>query len=138
MCFVSHGAVKLFEKNLQVFNKSSQISGAGNGLGKAMAHEFANRGSTIVVVDVDLEAAQRTCEEIRRDHATAAHSFQVDVSSYGQVEALVERVYNDVGPVDILVNNAGIVGFNFLQDADEGVINRLMDVNVKGTVWVSD
>ncbi|EAT44337.1 AAEL004281-PA [Aedes aegypti] len=113
------------------------ITGAGNGLGKAMAHEFANRGSNVVIVDVDLEAAERTCEEIKRDRTTKAYAFRVDVSSYDQVEAFVDGVHKTVGPVDILINNAGMVSFDFLQDADETNINRMLDVNVKGVIWMT-
>ncbi|XP_029725013.2 17-beta-hydroxysteroid dehydrogenase 13 isoform X1 [Aedes albopictus] len=113
------------------------ITGAGNGLGKAMALEFANRGSNVVIVDVDLEAAERTCAELRRERSVAAYAFRVDVSSYEQVEALVDNVYKNVGPVDVLINNAGVVGFNFLQDADEANINRMIDVNVKSVIWMT-
>lgn len=90
-----------------------------------------------MIVDVDLEAAERTCAELRRERSVAAHAFRVDVSSYEQVEALVDNVYKNVGPVDVLINNAGVVGFNFLQDADEANINRMIDVNVKSVIWVS-
>lgn len=102
-----------------------------------MAHEFASRGSNVVVVDVDLVAAEQTCEELRRKQV-AAYAFQVDVSSYEQVEALAASVHKNVGPVDVLINNAGVVSFNFLRDANEDIINLMIDVNVKGTIWVSD
>ncbi|XP_065090343.1 17-beta-hydroxysteroid dehydrogenase 13-like [Ochlerotatus camptorhynchus] len=123
-------------KPKDVSGQTVLITGAGNGLGKAMAHEFASRGSNVVVVDVDLVAAEQTCEELRRKQV-AAYAFQVDVSSYEQVEALAASVHKNVGPVDVLINNAGVVSFNFLRDANEDIINLMIDVNVKGTIWIT-
>lgn len=117
-------------------NAIFQITGGGNGLGRALALEFATRGCTVIVVDIDLAAAEQTCTELRRKQV-AAYAYRVDVSSYEQVEAMAVDVQKTVGPVDILVNNAGLVHFNFLEDTSTEIANRVIDINVKSHIWVS-
>ncbi|XP_055599663.1 estradiol 17-beta-dehydrogenase 11-like isoform X1 [Uranotaenia lowii] len=112
------------------------ITGGGNGLGKQMATELANRGCNLVIVDIDLAAAESTCEDLRK-HNVSAHPFRVDVSSFADVQNLADTIYRDVGPIDILINNAGLVQFKPLQETSPSEIDRIIDVNVKSNVWMT-
>uniref|UniRef100_A0A1Q3FMU7 Short-chain dehydrogenase/reductase 3 n=1 Tax=Culex tarsalis TaxID=7177 RepID=A0A1Q3FMU7_CULTA len=123
-------------KQKNVHGQTVLITGGGNGLGKALALEFATRGCTVIVVDIDLAAAEQTCTELKRKQV-AAYAYQVDVSSYEQVEAMAIDVQKTVGPVDILVNNAGLVHFNFLEDTSTEIANRMIDINVKSHIWTT-
>ncbi|XP_055599665.1 17-beta-hydroxysteroid dehydrogenase 13-like isoform X3 [Uranotaenia lowii] len=113
-----------------------KITGGGNGLGKAMAAQFAARGCTVILVDIDLAAAERTASELKNVGAEA-YAFRADVSSYEHVAALAIELNSTVGPIDILVNNAGIVNFNSLQNTNEEFAGRILDVNIKSHVWMT-
>ncbi|XP_058815380.1 17-beta-hydroxysteroid dehydrogenase 13-like [Topomyia yanbarensis] len=112
------------------------ITGGGNGLGRALALNFASRGCNVVVVDIDLAAAEQTCAELRRNRVDA-YAYRVDVSSYEQVEALAIDLHKNVGPVDILVNNAALVYFDFLHNTSVEMANRTIDINIKSHVWTT-
>ncbi|ETN61427.1 short-chain dehydrogenase [Anopheles darlingi] len=116
------------------------ITGGGNGLGRAMAHLFAARGAHLVLVDIDLEAAERTCTELKRESGgtTKAWAYRVDVSKYEECRELAVRMERDgCGPVDILINNAGIILFAFVGEASVERENAVMDVNLKSHVWMT-
>ncbi|XP_050094119.1 17-beta-hydroxysteroid dehydrogenase 13-like [Anopheles aquasalis] len=114
------------------------ITGGGNGLGRAMAHLLAARGAHLVLVDIDLEAAERTCAELRCGGTTKAWAYRVDVSRYEECRELAERMERDgCGPVDVLINNAGIILFAFVGEASVERENAVMDVNLKSHVWMT-
>uniref|UniRef100_A0A182MQV8 Uncharacterized protein n=1 Tax=Anopheles culicifacies TaxID=139723 RepID=A0A182MQV8_9DIPT len=114
------------------------VTGGGNGLGRAMAQLLAARGCHLVLVDIDLDAAERTAAEIKQQYGVAARAYRVDVSRYDECRELAERVERDgAGPVDILINNAGLMFFAFVNDPDIERANTVMDVNLKSHVWVS-
>ncbi|XP_053691769.1 17-beta-hydroxysteroid dehydrogenase 13-like [Sabethes cyaneus] len=123
-------------KRKDVSGQTVLISGGGNGLGRALAVEFANRGCNVIVVDIDLAAAEHTCAELRRKRV-AAYAYQVDVSSYEQVQTLADDVHKHIGPVDILVNNAALVYFDFLQNTTPDMASRTIDINVKSHMWTT-
>src|SRR5258706_398366 len=81
--------------------------GEGWGNGKATSVLFAREGATIVAMDVNLSAANETCELIRREGGTCV-SFAGDVSHAADVKALVKSTIDTYGRVDILHNNVGI------------------------------
>uniref|UniRef100_A0A182W7G1 Short-chain dehydrogenase/reductase 3 n=1 Tax=Anopheles minimus TaxID=112268 RepID=A0A182W7G1_9DIPT len=115
------------------------VTGGGNGLGRAMAQLLAARGCHLVLVDIDLEAAERTAEELRQQYGVAARAYRVDVSRYEQCRALAESIERDgAGPVDILINNAGLIFFAFANDPDVERANSVMDVNLKSHVWMTN
>lgn len=105
-------------------------------MGREMALKLAKQGCNIVIVDVNLKAAEQTCEELREKNVSA-YAYKVDVSSYDEVQTLIDTVYREIGPIDILINNAGLIQFTFLNDTTVENVHRLIDVNVKGYIWVS-
>ncbi|XP_053663197.1 17-beta-hydroxysteroid dehydrogenase 13-like [Anopheles marshallii] len=114
------------------------ITGGGNGLGRAMAQLFAARGAHLALVDIDLDAAERTAEELRQQYGVAARAYRVDVSRYDQCRQLADSIERDgAGPVDILINNAGLIMFAFANDSDVERANSVIDVNMKSHVWMT-
>src|SRR5262245_2811412 len=83
------------------------ITGAGSGLGRAIAQRFAEEGARIVVNDLRLAAAQETLAHLK---GGGHRALQADVADSGQVRAMFAEVERDLAALDILVNNAGIAG----------------------------
>jgi NAD(P)-dependent dehydrogenase (short-subunit alcohol dehydrogenase family) len=83
------------------------ITGAGRGIGKAMALAFAHEGADIGFAEIEPESARATAEEIKAEGRRVFFK-SVDVANYSQVQAWVAEVARELGRVDVLVNNAGI------------------------------
>jgi NAD(P)-dependent dehydrogenase (short-subunit alcohol dehydrogenase family) len=109
------------------------ITGAGSGIGRASAKLFAAEGGTVVVADIDLDAARETVEEISSD-STAE---KVDVTDQAQTEALAGRVVDRHQRIDVLFNNAGIAGVGDLAETSAELFDRVMLVNVRGVFLMS-
>jgi NAD(P)-dependent dehydrogenase (short-subunit alcohol dehydrogenase family) len=83
------------------------VTGAGTGLGRAIAQALADEGAAIAVLDVDSAAGERAAEELAND-GVRARAYETDVSHREDVDAAFEAVVGDLGRLDIVVNNAGI------------------------------
>ena len=111
--------------------KTAAITGAGSGIGRAIARRFAQQGAKIAVLELDPEAAQATVEELRTDGASAL-SLPCDVTVEGEVAAAMQCVAEQYGGLDVLVNNAGIGHVGTAESTEEADFDRLFAVNVKG------
>ena len=83
------------------------VTGAGRGMGRAIARELAAEGANVVVAEVDEAGAREVVDEIGRSGGHA-HAITVDVSSVAEVRTLFKETVARFGTVDILINNAGI------------------------------
>jgi 3-oxoacyl-[acyl-carrier protein] reductase len=84
------------------------VTGAGRGIGHAIAVRLANEGARVASVSRSEQNAKRTADEINAARADAARAYAVDVSDHEAVEKIGAKVLEDFGRVDILVNNAGV------------------------------
>ncbi len=108
------------------------VTGAGSGIGRAIARGFAGEGATVVAVDIDEAGAAETARMIG-DAGGAAHSHALDVTDRGACVALAATVAADVGEVSILVNNAGIVRRTTIdKDGAPDDWDAILSVNVDG------
>ncbi|GMA61242.1 glucose 1-dehydrogenase [Alicyclobacillus fastidiosus] len=107
------------------------VTGSGSGIGRAAAIMFAKEGAKVVVVDLDLPAAQETVRRIA-DEGGQAIAIRCDVSDAQDVKTSVERVVEHYGRLDILFNNAGIVLPKYIEEVEEAEWDHLFDINVKG------
>jgi 2-hydroxycyclohexanecarboxyl-CoA dehydrogenase len=112
------------------------VTGAGSGLGRAIAHRLASDGLAVAVLDIDGEAAATVAGEITADGLEAVAYGDVDVSSRAQVDDAVARVRADMGPTLVLVNNAGIAGFREFEKITDEKWDRIMQVNLNGPFYL--
>ena len=92
---------------MKLQDRIALVTGAGSGIGRAIALLFAEEGARVIVNDVRLEAARETLEAMRRG-PSQARVIRADVSDSGQVKAMFAELEGKFGGLDILVNNAGI------------------------------
>ncbi len=110
------------------------VTGAGAGIGRAIAHMLASAGAAIVAADRDGDAAARTAS-MAEEIGAAALASTTDVSRAGDCERMIEAAFERFGRIDVLVNNAGIYPpFPRLPDVDWGTFERTLDVNLKAVL----
>src|SRR5438093_2935921 len=98
----SHGA------NMKLKDKVTLITGAGAGIGRAIALRFAREGARVVVAEIDSHKGQSTVEAIQRSEGTAIF-IRTDVSDESDVKAMAASAANRFGRIDVLVNNAAVL-----------------------------
>jgi len=113
--------------------KTAIVTGAAQGIGKAIATKFAREGARVAVADINVEGAAGVAEAL----GNGALAYRCDVSLPAEVTALHEAVEAATGSLDILVNNAAIVPFIAWDDVDLAHWQKLIDVNLTGTFLMS-
>ena len=108
-------------------NHIAVVTGAGSGIGRAIAVGYAREGARVVVLDVNETAAAETAKEIREAKGNA-ESFALDVTKRDDCVAMAKQIADEIGPVSILVNNAGIARRNGMLGAAEAVISDWEDI----------
>ncbi|MEI6894438.1 MAG: SDR family oxidoreductase [Colwellia sp.] len=110
--------------------KVALVTGGASGIGKSICLRLALKKIKVLVVDLNLEAAQKTVEEIVNNGGIAkAHA--VDVANNPQVLALFKKI-NEEHTIDILINNAGVAHIGNIEQTSESDLDRLFNINVKG------
>ena len=116
-----------------VSRKAGLVTGAGSGIGRATALEFARSGAAVAVLDIDEAAAAETTELIRKDGGEAL-TVVVDIADEASVRAAIDRTVSAYGGLDFAVNNAGVASHNRQLDQltlDE--FERVVRINLAGT-----
>jgi NAD(P)-dependent dehydrogenase (short-subunit alcohol dehydrogenase family) len=113
------------------------VTGAGSGIGRAIAIRLGHDGFAVVVLDLDESAAQAVADELSDLGLEGSAFGGVDVSDRAQVNAAVDRIRTEVGPPVVLVNNAGIPGFKAFLDITDERWDRIMEVNLNGPFYFS-
>ncbi|XP_061848789.1 estradiol 17-beta-dehydrogenase 11-like [Colius striatus] len=130
--------VKLFVpvKRKSVSGELVLITGAGHGVGRATACEFAKRQSRLVLWDINKHGIEDTAAECRRLGATV-QTFVVDCSKREEIYSAAEKVRKDIGDVSILVNNAGVITTADLLSTRDEQIERMFEVNILAHIWTT-
>ena len=113
--------------------RTAVITGAGSGIGRALALELAARGAVLALSDVDPAAAELTAEQCRAAGATA-RSWQVDVADRDAVFAHAQDVVDTFGAVHLVVNNAGVALHGLVRELEHADMRWLMEINLWGVV----
>ena len=115
----------------QLSNQVAVVTGAGRGIGRAIALKFASEGADVVCVSRTAENSEKVALEIRA-LGRRAWAHAVDVSDGAAVGAATAAILTETGRVDILVNNAGVTRDGLLMRMDEADWDTVLDTNLKG------
>ncbi len=113
-------------------NQVAVVTGAGRGIGHAIAVRLAKEGARVASVSRTEANAQRTADEINAARADAAKAYAVDVADHAAVQKAAAQIFEDFGRVDILVNNAGVTrdGLSMRMSLDDW--DTVLNTNLKG------
>src|SRR5690348_16182821 len=117
-------------------NQIAVVSGAGRGIGRAIALRFAAEGADVVCVSRTQENSDKVAVEVR-GLGRKAWAHAVDVADAAAVNAAAEKILADCGKVDILVNNAGVTRDDLLMRMSEADWDAVLNTNLKGAFLVT-
>ena len=121
---------------MKLKDKIALVTGAGHGIGKAIAITLAREGAEVIVNDIDFQSAKETVDKIR-GKGNKALPVYADVSNKREVVKMLERIIKEFGKINILVNNAGIFSSVSLDDMTEEEWDKVMEINLKGVFLCS-
>lgn len=117
-----------------VSGKVAFITGAGQGIGEAIALRLAEDGFAIAVADMNVTSAQAVVEKIEGAGGKAC-MVEVDVADRDSVFAAVEMAVESLGGLDVVINNAGVGPITPIEDITLEIYRRVFDINVGGVLW---
>ncbi len=120
----------------QLENQIAVVTGAGRGIGRAIALKFAGEGADVVCVSRTAENSEKVAAEVRAA-GRQAWAYAVDVASGESVNAAAEKILADPGRVDILVNNAGVTRDGLLMRMTDADWDTVLNTNLKGAFNVT-
>jgi 3-oxoacyl-[acyl-carrier protein] reductase len=115
----------------QLDNQIAVVTGAGRGIGRAIALKFAGEGADVVCVSRTAENSEKVANDVR-SLGRKAWAFAVDVADAKAVAAAGEKILSDAGRVDILVNNAGVTKDGLLMRMSDEDWDTVINTNLKG------
>ena len=119
---------------MSISGKVALVTGAGQGIGRAIALRLANDGADIAIVDVNEGKMKAVADEVRKAGRRAT-TFKADVTKRDEVYAAVDHAEKELGGFDIMVNNAGIAQVQPLADVTPEEVDKILKVNVQGVLW---
>ena len=121
---------------MRLKDKVGIVTGAGRGIGEAIARRLSEEGAKVVISDIDMPAAEEVTRELR-DSGRDALAVRANVADKAEVEAMVKRVVEEFGRIDILVNNAGMSVVGASEELDEQRWRQGIDVMLTGVFFCS-
>jgi 3-oxoacyl-[acyl-carrier protein] reductase len=117
---------------MALLNKVTLVTGGGTGIGRAICLIFAERGSDVVVADIDIGLARNVAEEVER-LGRKSIAVKMDVANPLDMQKAVDEALNRFSRIDIWINNAGIGSRAMLDEMKVEQWDRVIEVNLKGT-----
>lgn len=119
---------------MTIDNKVALVTGAGQGIGRGIALRLAKEGASLMLVDMNAANLEAVAKEVQALGSKVA-TFVADISQRDQVYAAIDHAEEALGGFDIIVNNAGIAQVQPLADVTPEEVDRIMRINVQGTLW---
>ena len=119
---------------MSIHGKVALVTGAGQGIGRAIALRLAKDGAEIAIVDIKEEKMKSVAEEIRMIGRKVT-TFKADVTKREDVFRAIDHAEKELGGFDVIVNNAGIALIKSLLDVTPEDIDKIFKVNVEGVLW---
>ena len=119
---------------MNINNKVALITGAGQGIGRAIALRLANDGADIAIVDLNEKNMQAVADEVRA-LGRKATTFKANVAKRDEVYAAVDHAEKELGGFDIIVNNAGIANIQSIAELKPEEVDNILKVNIEGVLW---
>jgi len=113
--------------------KTVILTGAGGGIGQALAVRFAEEGCRLALFDVNDNAVEAAAQRVRGAGGTVT-TYPVDITDYAAVKAAVDAVAGDAGRIDVLVNNAGWDKFGLFLETKPDFWDKVIAINLKGPI----
>ncbi|RON51650.1 L-iditol 2-dehydrogenase [Pseudomonas frederiksbergensis] len=111
--------------------KSTLITGAARGIGRAFAQAYINEGATVAIADINLERAQAAAAEL----GPQAYAVEMDVTHQASIDSAIAAVVAKTGKLDILINNAALFDLAPITEITRDSYERLFSINVAGTLF---
>jgi len=111
------------------------VTGASKGIGKAIAHLFAQEGMNVVICSRNENQIRKTAMEIQKNTGSLVIPVKTDVRNHVDVDRLVQRAINEFGVIDILVNNAGVAIIKSLVETTDREYDTIIDTNLRGVFF---
>lgn len=122
------------ELSIRLDGKTAIVTGGAMGIGFGMVEGLASVGATVVIADINKEAADKAAAKINAEGGKAV-AYELDITDSAQYNAVVNSVADEFGGIDILVNNAGINKRNLCINMPEEDWKRIIDINLTGA-WI--
>jgi 3-oxoacyl-[acyl-carrier protein] reductase len=116
----------------QLDNRIAVVTGAAQGIGKAIAQLLAQRGANVAVADLNIDKAQATAQALTACTGRRVSAIQTNVADSTSAQAMIERVLEEFGQIDILVNNAGTTRDNLIMRMSDAEWDLVLNINLKG------
>jgi 3-oxoacyl-[acyl-carrier protein] reductase len=116
----------------QLDDRIAVVTGAAQGIGRAIAEMLARRGAHVVVADINLEKAQATAQAIAASTGRRVIAVQTNVADSASAQAMIDRTLAEFGRIDVLVNNAGTTRDNLIVRISDADWDLVLGVNLKG------
>ncbi len=119
-------------EQMSLKGKAIFVTGGARGIGKSVAEAFCQAGADVAIVDLDLETAKETAEQLRRDSGSDTRAYGADVTDPEQVNAMIEAFLKDYGKLDAAFCNAGICLNVPAEEMTFAQWKKVLDVNLTG------
>lgn len=111
--------------------KVALVTGASKGIGRAIAHRFADQGANVAFTYLSSVEKGEALEKELSDKGIRARGYRSDASDFNAAQELIDKVVEDFGQLDVLINNAGITQDNLLMRMTEEMWDKVIDLNLK-------
>jgi NAD(P)-dependent dehydrogenase (short-subunit alcohol dehydrogenase family) len=120
----------------EIAGKAAVVTGAGSGIGMGLAKELARQGASVAIADILADPAGKVADEIN-DAGGRAIAIQCDVCDRSSIEQMKAEANAALGTIELVFANAGATSFVPVTELDDGELDWMTEVNMKGVIWTA-